>query len=94
MKPHELSLPELIANAHVLADTLRYDKRPGAAKLVLELIARVVPVRVVPTRGKPIEAQPVKLAQPKAEPLGMVWCDQCEHRVAKGCTSQFCKVVA
>jgi len=94
MTPRDLSLRDLLANAHVLAEMLRDERRPGAAALVDELVSRCVPLKLVPTRGKPIEAQPVNVTQPKIEAAGMVWCEQCQHRVAKGCTSQFCKVVA
>ena len=99
MTPHDLSLRDLISNAHVLADSLQVEGRPHAAGLILELVKRTIPVKLVPTRGKPIVAvslldSDLPAGVDLSPPVVHVrqWCDQCERRVTESCTSPFCKV--
>ncbi len=94
MPPREEPLRDLLANAYVLAESLENDRRPQAAALVRELVARVVPTKIVRSGG----ANPKKIVPDVLEPIVQnkrgVWCDQCDKLVQKGCASKFCKVAA
>ncbi len=90
-------LRDLLANAEVLAESLASDRRPHAAALIRELVARVVPMKVVRTGGThPKRIVPDDLPPLQARPG--TWCDQCDKLVsdaeARACRSQFCKVAA
>jgi len=94
MPPREEPLRDLLANAYVLAESLENDRRPQAAALVRELVARVVPTKVVRTGG----THPKRIVSDVMEPIKQnkrgTWCDQCDRIVDKGCASRFCKVAA
>lgn len=92
MPPAEEPLRDLLANAFVLAESLENDRRPQAAALVRELVARVVPMKVVRSGGSnPRKFVPEALA-PIVQTKRGTWCDQCDKLVLKGCASKFCKV--
>lgn len=93
MPPAEEPLRELLANAYVLAESLENDRRPQAAALVRELVARVVPMKVVRSGGsnpRKFVPDPLPIVQTKRG----TWCDQCDRIVERGCNSKFCKVAA
>lgn len=94
MPPKEEPLRDLLANALVLAESLENDRRPQAATLVRELVARVVPTKIVRSGGsnpKRIVADPMP---PIVQYKKGVWCEQCDKLVLQSCSSKFCKVPA
>lgn len=91
-------LRDLLANAEVLAESLEADRRPKAAALIRELVARVVPMKVVPSGGSNAKRfVPDDLPQHIVVRPGK-WCGQCDRLVsdadAAKCQSRFCKVAA
>lgn len=99
MPAKEEPLRDLLANAHVLAESLENDRRPQAAALVRELVARVVPMKIVRSGG----SHPKRFVRaddlpplPKQKPG--TWCAQCDKLVsdaeARVCRDKFCKVPA
>lgn len=94
MPPQEEPLRVLLSNADVLAESLDNDRRPKAAALVRELIARVVPMKVVRSGGSHPRKFVPDLMEPVKQNKRGTWCDQCDRIVDRGCESRFCKVAA
>jgi hypothetical protein len=90
MMPREEPLRDLVANAYVLAESLDNDRRPQAAALVRELIARVVPTKIIRSGGS--NPRKIVMDQPIVQVKAGIWCEQCDRRVDRACSSKFCKV--
>lgn len=92
MPPREEPLRDLVANAFVLAESLENDRRPQAAALVRELVARVVPTKIVRTGGS--HPKRIVIDEPIKQTKRGIWCEQCDRMVDRACASKFCKVTS
>ncbi|MBF5091305.1 hypothetical protein F1640_15055 [Novosphingobium sp. NBM11] len=90
--PKDMSVFALTASAYEIAEFLDVLGSREKSAVIRELINRVIPTKVIPSRGLKAVAVPA----PTPATSEMVWCDQCDRRVAGSmattCKSRFCSL--